>query len=78
VFVNIERTCGKSIQKHLGDVHDGRSQPARRVPCFCDVVKGLGEELSFHFGVGRVSLQSETVVCKNGECRSLDCVVEVF
>jgi hypothetical protein len=41
VFVSIERTCGKGIQKHLVDVHDGRSQPLRRVPYFCDVVKGL-------------------------------------
>jgi len=75
---NVERTCREGIQKHLVDVHDGRSQPARRVPCFCDVVKGLDEELSCHFGMGRMSLQGETAVGKNGECRALSgCFVEV-
>jgi hypothetical protein len=47
-----KRTCGKGIQKHLVDVHDGRSQPARRELCFFDVVKGLGKELSCHFEKG--------------------------
>jgi hypothetical protein len=70
-FGNMERTWGKGILKHLVDVHDGRSQPVRRVLCFCDVVKGLGEELSCHFGMGRMSLRCETVVGKNGECRVL-------
>jgi hypothetical protein len=71
VFGNTEHTCGEGIQKHLVDVHDGRSQPVRRVLCLCDIVKGLSEELSCHFGMGRLSRRCETVVGKNGECRAL-------
>jgi hypothetical protein len=74
----VKRTCGKGIQKHLVDVHDGRSQPARRELCFFDVVKGLGKELSCHFETGGKSFRSETLAGKNGECRSLSDIVEVF
>jgi hypothetical protein len=41
-------------------------------------VKGLGKELSCHFEKGGKSFQSETLVGKNGECRSLSDIVEVF
>jgi hypothetical protein len=77
---DIDRTCGEGIQKHLVDVHDGRPQTLSLVPCFCEVLKGLDEELSCNFWMERMSSQGETVVGKNGECRAFECVflVEVL